>query len=464
MEEKKFGRDLTTGSIPRRLLAYFIPVLAGNVIQTGYYIIDTMWIGKLIGDEAVAASAVVLPIVLILIAVASGSTLATTILVSQNYGAKKYDEVTRIVNTSFMLAILIGLFMTVAGIASTERLLHLMNTPAEIFKMAYDYLNISLLGFVPLYLGYLILSILRGIGDTSTPLFFLSVGIVLNILLDPFMIAGFGPFPRLELRGAAYATILSQSVAAVLAIIYLNRQDHIVAFRHKKLALDKDISLQIIKLGLPSIVQQSLTSIGSAFITSFVNTYGAAATAAFGAATRIDSVAFMPAIALGSSVSTLTGQNLGAGKPERVKQIFRWGVIMTSSITLLISLMVVSFPRYLLSIFVDSEEVLRIGTNYLRIQGGSYIFFAIMYIASGIANGAGDTAVTMLFSLVSLWIVRVPSAALLSRLTPLGLNGIWVAVVLSYFATMTVSLIYYFSGKWKKAGRKSGIILPDTLN
>jgi Na+-driven multidrug efflux pump len=155
-------------------------------------------------------------------------------------------------------------------------------------------------------------------------------------------------------------------------------------------------------------------------------------------------------MSLGSSASALTGQNLGAGKPERIKEIFKWGVIMTSAITLLISATVITIPKLLLSMFLSDEKVLHIGTSYLLIQGGSYIFFAIMYIASGIANGAGHTAITMVFSLVSLWIVRVPSAAYLSRHTPLGLNGIWVAVVLSYFATMVVSLVYYFSGRWKK--------------
>lgn len=450
--ENKFGKNLTVGSIPRHLLAFSVPMLIGNLLQTGYSIINTIWVGNTVGENGVGAIAVSFQIVFLLIALSSGATMATTILVSQYYGAKDYEGVERVVNNSFSIALILGTLLTVSGICATDFLLKLMNTPASIFGIASGYLKISLAGYLLMYLGFLIPSILRGIGDTMTPLSFMAIGIAINAVLDPLLIIGVGPFPKLGLNGAAYASLIAQGISLVIALIYLNRKNHFVAINPKKLALDRHMTLLIFKIGFPSMIQQSLVSISSFFITSFVNDFGAPATAAFGAGGRVDSVAFMPAMSLGMAVSALTGQNLGANKPERIKEIFKWGVIMTSAITLVISLFAVSIPHFILFMFGFGKDPvsLAMGVNYLRIVGGSYILFAIMFIANGVINGAGHTMSTMVFSLVSLWAVRVPLAIGLSR-SSLGLTGIWIAMVVSFAVTTAVSLVYYYSGKWKKA-------------
>ncbi|MCX7709546.1 MAG: MATE family efflux transporter [Clostridia bacterium] len=483
----KFGKDLTVGSIPQHLLTFSIPMLVGNLLQTGYSIINTIWVGNQVGEDAVGATAVSFPIVFIMIALASGITLATTILVSQHYGAKEYNMVERVVNNSFALALIIGIILTIAGILSSDFLLRLMNTPPSIFVMASSYLKISLAGFILMYFSFLITSILRGIGDTLTPLFFMFIGIVINAVLDPFLIMGIGPFPKLGLNGAAYASLIAQAVAFILAWFYLNKQNHFVAINPKKFILDKQITLLLFKIGFPSIIQQSLVSIGNAFITTFVNAFGAAAIAAFGAAGRVDSIAFMPAMSLSMAVSALTGQNLGAQKPERVKEIFKWGIVMTSVITIIISVIAVSFPHLILSMFGfgQTESGFQIGVGYLRIVGASYILFAIMFISNGIINGAGHTMTTMMFSLLSLWIVRVPFAWILSGMAfdkfsnssnrffqslstrifshfRYGLTGIWISIVISFTVVMTISLMYYFSGRWKKAVVKfKGTPVPE---
>ena len=450
--EKRFGKDLTVGSIPRHLLAFSIPMLLGNLIQIGYSLINTIWVGHLVGEDAVGAAGVSFPIIFILIGFAMGISMATTILVSHYYGAKHYGMVEKVVSNSFSLSLILGAVLTIAGILSSDLLLRLMKTPPENFAMASSYLKISLAGFILFYLGLLINSILRGIGDTVTPLMFMSIGIGMNAILDPFFIGGFGPFPLHGLKGAAYATVLSQATALAISIAYLNRKNHIVAFNPKRLILDKHITVQLFKIGLPSIVQQSLVSIGNLFIITFVNAFGSAATNAFGAVGRLDLFAFMPAISMSMAVSALTGQNLGAGKPHRVKEIFKWGVIMTSSTTIVISLCVVFFSRLILTMFGlgDDAKVMEIGITYLRIVGSCYILFAIMFISNGVINGAGHTLITMTFSLLSLWVVRVPLAWLLSK-TSLGIIGIWVSVSVSFAIILIVSLTYYFSGRWKKS-------------
>ena len=189
-----------------------------------------------------------------------------------------------------------------------------------------------------------------------------------------------------------------------------------IAFRPSKLNLDGHMTFLLFKIGLPSIVQQSLVSIGSLVVTTLVNSFGSAATNAFGATGRVDMVVFMPALSMSIAVSALTGQNLGAGRPERVKEVFKWGVVMTSSITLFISLVVVILSRLILRMFGlgDDGRVMDIGVGYLRIVGSCYIFLAIMFISNGVINGAGHTMVTMVFTLLSLWLVRVPAAWLLT--------------------------------------------------
>lgn len=457
----KFGKDLTEGNVAKHLLYFSMPMLAGNLLQTGYSIIDTMWVGNKVGADAVGATAVSFPIIFILIAMASGITMATTILVSQYYGARDYKMVEKVVNNSFAIALILGTLLTIIGFAISDFLLRLMKTPPEVFDLASGYLKISVLGFILMYFVFLATSVLRGMGDTITPLIFMAIGVAVNAILDPILIMGLGPIPRLGLNGAAIASLIAQGVGLLLAIIYLNSRNHIASIDPRKFRLDKHISLLLFKIGFPSIIQQSLISIGNAFITTFVNAFGAATIAAFGAANRVDSLAFMPAMSLSMAVSALTGQNLGANKPERVKEVFKWGTIMTTIITLLVSLLAIGIPRLILSLFVREPEVLDIGVTYLRIVGAGYILFAIMFISNGVINGAGHTITTMLFSLFALWVVRVPFAALLSK-THLGRTGIWLAVVASYGVSMVVSLLYYRSGRWRKSVIKHGNPVIDT--
>jgi putative MATE family efflux protein len=447
---QNFGKDLTTGSIPRHLLNFSIPMLLGNLLQTGYGIVNTIWVGQKIGADAVGATQVSWPIIFMLISLASGATLATTILVSQYYGAKDYKMVEKVVNNSFSIALIMGTLLTILGILASDFILKLMDTPPEIFSMATSYLKISIAGFIFMFLTFLITSILRGIGDTKTPLIFMAIGIGINAVLDPLMIIGIGPFPKMGLDGAAYASLIAQTIAFILAMIYLNSKKHFVAINLKKLTLDRHLTKLIFKIGFPSMIQQTLVAISSAFITGFVNAFGATATAAFGAAGRIENIVFMPMMSFGMAASALTGQNLGAGRSDRVKDVFKWGVIMTSVITLTLSALIIAFPRLLLMMFIQEPAVLDIGVGYLRIVGCAYILFGILFISNGIINGAGKTMVTMAFTIITIWAVRVPLAAILMK-TSLQIHGIWLSVDIGFAVGIIISLSYYFSGRWKKS-------------
>ena len=451
MDISDFGRDLTEGSIPRHLLRFSIPMLLGNLIQIGYSVVNTIWVGHLVGENAVGAAGVSFPVIFVTIGLAMGLTMATTILVAQYFGAKDYDMLGRVVNSSFSLVLMVGALLTVLGILGGDYVLRFMKAPPENFAMASSYLKISFLSTMLMFTSFLINSILRGIGDTVTPTMFMAIGVCMNAILDPFFIGGFGPFVSHGLNGAAYATILSQAISLTVSLTYLNRKNHIIAFGFRKLIFDKRITLLIFKIGLPAIVQQSLVSLAYMLVLSIVNSFGSAATNALGAVARVDMFAFMPATSMSMAVSTLTGQNLGARKPERIKAVFGWGDLMTSIITIAISLMAAFFSGPILRAFGlgGDKLVMEIGGSYLHIVGACYTCVGVMFICGGVINGSGHTLVTMAFSIIAFWLIRVPAAWYLSG-TGLGLRGVWFAVALSFSAGMVMSLTYYFSGRWKR--------------
>lgn len=449
----KFGTDLTTGSIPKHLVRFSLPMFIGNLLQTALGFTDAIWVGNIVGPNAVGATQVSFPIQFLLIALSNGATLATTILVSQYYGAGDHEKVKKTVNNSFSVALIFGALLTAMGLLLCDDILIWMNTPPEIFPMASSYLKIIISGFIVTFLVNLIMSILRGIGDTMTPLIFMAIAVGINIVLDPILIIGIGPIPKMGFNGSAVATVISQVIGLVTALIYLNRKNHFISIDFKSLKLERAHVIKLLRIGFPSMLQQSLISINSVFITGMVNRFGADATTAFGASGRIESIVFMPAMSIGLAVSAMTGQNLGAGNVKRVREVFKWGAIMTAGITLTLSAIIVLFPKLLLSMFVRKPEILEIGIGYLRTLGFAYILFALMFVSNGVINGSGRTLVTMAITVLSIWLIRIPLAALLSS-TSLGINGIWLAVVIGFAVGLAASVVYYFAGRWKKAAFK----------
>lgn len=315
--------------------------------------------------------------------------------------------------------------------------------------MATGYLRITLYGFVFMYFSNLVVSILRGIGDTTTPMIFMILSTLINAVLDPILIAGIGFFPKLGLNGSALASIISMGIATLSGLLYINRKYKGLPVNFTRLEFDSQMIGSIVKLGLPVFIQQFLLSISSAFVVTFVNGFGAPSIAAYGVTSRIDNIAIMPALAVFMAVATLTAQNLGANRPERIKSIFRWGIIINTVVILVISFVVVGLSKAIMHLFVSDQTIIDIGAHYMGIVGSSYILFAVSFVSNGIINGAGKTAVTMLFSFFSLCVIRIPLAWLLSH-TAFGLTGIWLVIAISFGTTTILSLVYYFSGRWNK--------------
>jgi putative MATE family efflux protein len=445
-----FGRDLTTGSIPRHMVAFSLPMLAGSFLQTAYSFINAIWVGKFLGTQALAAVTVSFPVIFVLFAIGMGLTLATNILVSRNYGARRMDELKKVVDSSTVLTYALGLALTVLGQLFAPSILRAMDTPPEVFDAAVSYLRIFLLS-LPFSFGlFLTRSMLQGVGDSKTPLYFQLGSVLLTTLLDPLLIFGKLGLPALGLNGTAWATLVSQIVALVALIAWLRWKQVPVAPSWPRFNHLGPVTWQTLRIGVPSAFQQSLVSVGMVMVTGIVNGFGEVSTAAFGAASRIDQLAFMPAMTFGMAISTLTAQNLGAGHFHRVREVFFWGCLFSGGVTGVISVLAVLFPEALLHIFVSDPAVLAPGVSYLHIVGSAYVLFALIFVSNGIINGAGHTLTTTLFTLLSLWVVRVPVAWWLSRHMG-SVTGVWYAISLSFVVSLIVSMAYYGSGRWMRS-------------
>ncbi|WP_162551071.1 MATE family efflux transporter [Paenibacillus tepidiphilus] len=447
---EKAGMDLTVGSVPKKLIMFSIPVLLSNFLFTGYSIINMVWVGNILGDDAVGAIAVSYPVVLLLIAVAQGLTIGASILVAHYYGAKDNGAIEKIVFNSFIITVSLMVILTAGSLLLSDTILSMMGTPSIIFRMASEYLFISIISFIFTYLYFLFSSILRGIGVTWTPLVILAISTGLNAILDPLLIIGIGPFPRLGLNGAALADLIAQGVVFTVGYIYILRNYPLVRIRFGNGKLSRKMMASLIKIGIPIVVQQTLVSLGSVFVTSFVNGFGNVAISAFGAGSKIDSMVSLLTLAVSMSVNSFTSQNIGAQKLDRVKEAFKYGMIINVAAVSLIVAGSLLIPQQMISIFVSDKEVLDIGSIYLRISGLGYLLLAVAFVSNGIINGAGKTMVTMMISVFSLWCVRIPLAWGLSR-TRMELKGIWIAIVISLAVTTIISLLYYSSGKWTKS-------------
>ncbi|MBP7632712.1 MATE family efflux transporter [Candidatus Ozemobacteraceae bacterium] len=449
------GVDLTNGSIWKHLIAFSMPMLAGSLLQTSYNIINAVWVGKYLGNEALAAVTVCFPPLFLMMAMANGLGMAASVMAAQAYGAKDDAGVGVIVDTGVALTVALSVVCLVAGHEGAEPLLRLMGTAPDVLPLAVPYLR--LLSFtVPVMFGlFLLTALLRGVGDSKTPLWFQTGSVVATIVLDPVLIFGLAGAPRMGLNGTAVATLATQIGALIALGLYLRARRHIAMPGRGLLTPNIAVGWRLLKIGVPSMIQQGLVSFGMVVLVSLVNGFGRDVTAAFGAGMRIDQLAFMPAMSIGTAVSSIAGQNIGARLFDRVDQAFRAGVAMCLVSGGLAALIAFFLPDLVMRAFLSDQASIDIGCEYLRITSIGYLLFSVMFVSNGVINGAGDTMATTFFSLLGLWIIRLPLALALSQAWH-HQSGIWWAVVVSFGVAMSVSVLYYRSGRWKR-GLKHGM-------
>lgn len=458
-------KDLTLGSEGKVILKFAAPMLLGNLFQQTYHLIDSIMVGKLIGDEALAAVGASFPIIFALISFAIGIASGGTIIIAQYYGAKNYEQVKKAIDTILIFIFVISIVITIVGITFSRQIFEMIHLPAELIPSATIFLNTFLCGTI-LYFGVNgVSAILRGTGDSKTPLYFLIAASIINIILDYVFIKFFG----WGIRGAALATVIAHGITFLAAAIYLNKTHKLIRIRISKMTFDKSIFFQSVRIGLPSGFQQTFVSLGMIALYRIINHFDTNVITAYSAAGRIENLAMLPAMTFGIALSTFVGQNIGAGKIDRVRTGLISTLKMSIGFSVVISFIIIFFRVSFMRLFTSNPEVIRVGAEYLTIVGSSYFIFSIMFSLNGIMRGAGDTLVPMFITLFSLWIIRIPLASLFSGrfyafMLEKGIHirlpeifngnlaewGVWLAVPIAWAVGAIFSFFYYKTGRWKQ--------------
>ncbi|HBE8489188.1 TPA: MATE family efflux transporter [Clostridioides difficile] len=436
-------KDLTTGHEGKSIFFFAMPMLIGSLFQQLYNTADSIIVGRFIGKEAMAAVSGANPIMFLLVAALMGVSLGFSILVSQFYGSGDLKKVKATIDTTYILLFIGSILISILGIVFGGPMLKLMNTPESIFAQSKLYLTIIFSGIL-FSAGYNSVSaILRGLGDSVTPLYFLIIATILNIVLDLTFIVVL----RMGVEGVALATIMAQAVSFIISIIYLNKRHEVLKFKIKGIVYDNKIFKDGLRLGLPSGVQQMLFSIGNMALQFLVNSYGTSAMAAFGAGLRIENFISLPIMNLGSAVSTFVAQNIGAGENERVKKGIRESIKMTLVLAVTVIALILLFRENLIALFNTDKDVIKIGSSYLFIIGPFFLFIGTSFVLSSAMKGAGDSMFALISSIVSLWLGRLPASYMLSKF--LGTDGIWMGIPFGWTLGLIVTVIYYKKGHWK---------------
>ncbi|EGT5081478.1 TPA: MATE family efflux transporter [Clostridioides difficile] len=436
-------KDLTTGHEGKSIFFFAMPMLIGSLFQQLYNTADSIIVGRFIGKEAMAAVSGANPIMFLLVAALMGVSLGFSILVSQFYGSGDLKKVKATIDTTYILLFIGSILISILGIVFGGPMLKLMNTPESVFAQSKLYLTIIFSGIL-FSAGYNSVSaILRGLGDSVTPLYFLIIATILNIVLDLTFIVVL----RMGVEGVALATIMAQAVSFIISIIYLNKKHEALKFKIKGIVYDNKIFKDGLRLGLPSGVQQMLFSIGNMALQFLVNSYGTSAMAAFGAGLRIENFISLPIMNLGSAVSTFVAQNIGAGENERVKKGIRESIKMTLVLAVTVITLILLFRENLIALFNTDKDVIKIGSSYLFIIGPFFLFIGTSFVLSSAMKGAGDSMFALISSIVSLWLGRLPASYMLSKF--FGTDGIWMGIPFGWTLGLIVTVIYYKKGYWK---------------
>ncbi|MFD1363460.1 MATE family efflux transporter [Lentibacillus salinarum] len=434
--------DFTQGNILKHLIIFSGPLMLTNLLQTSYQFADSLWVGNLLGSDALGSVAIASTIIFTILSFVLGLNNAALTILSQQKGKDNESGLKRYLNAFVVILTIMAVVLSLFGYTLSEQLLKLLGTPDNMLAEAETYLQINFLGILFLFGYNFISTVLRALGDSKTPLRFVMVAVLLNISLNPLFIAGldFG------IKGAAFATILAQGSAFLYGIIYVLVKK-LAPFTVPTRPSKREVSL-ILNLGIPSGLQMAVISAGSAAIMSVVTFFGSGVVAGYGAAQRLDSVLMLPAHALGTAVNSMAGQNIGVRDWARVRRIAKYGVLYNFFIMLLVGLTVVLFAEYGIRLFIEDAEAVAFGTKYLQIVALCYPFLGINFILNGIVRAAGAMYQVLVLNIISFWVLRFPLAYLFSGW--FGDTGIALGMGASFLLSSFVAFMYYRFGKWRE--------------
>lgn len=447
MDKRKGNTDLTEGKVWKVIVRFAVPLLVGNLLQQFYNITDSIIVGQFLGKEALAAVSASFFIYYFIISLVIGVGSGTTVVISQLFGAKQYQKVQLAFSSFFIFMLVGGIILSIAGIIFAEPVFRLTNTPEEVIPQAVAYFRIYIGGTFLFVTFNSIISILRGVGESVRPMLFILITTVLNIAFDLLFILVF----KWGIEGAARATVVSQGIGMCIALAYVNNTHPLLSIKKQDMLFDWKLFKESLKIGLPTSVQQCAIALGLIALLGIVNSFGTNTLTAYGAAGKIDTIITQAVLTLSGALAAFCGQNIGAGRLDRVKKGVQFTMYTNIALGLLTFAAVYLFGNEMMRIFTKDIDVVAIGKEYLLIIGGFFIVHGALNVYNGALRGAGDTLFPMITSLVCLWLIRIPLTYYLSSW--LGRNGIWWAIGISITIGLIVTFVYYKMGFWKRRRR-----------
>ncbi len=456
-----FGaQDMTVGNPAKNLLMFAIPLLIGNFAQQLYSTVDSIVVGRYVGDHALAAVGATMPLFNLVLVLFVAISTGAGIIVAQYFGAKDREGLSLAVGNAVIIVFIAGIITTVIGLLITRPVLRLLGTPEEIYEMACTYLLIIFGGVLTMSFYNIISGILRGLGDSVTPLIFLLVACGLNTVLDIVFVASFG----WGVAGAAIATVISQAISAVLCVLRLFRMRGVLDMNRKTLRFSKERTGQLLKLGLPAGITQAVFSMAMVITQALTNSLGTVAVACSVVVMRVDGFAMLPNFTFGMAISTFVGQNIGARKLDRVKSGTRVATVISLAVAAVLTTSILIFGRTMIGWFTQTEQIKDLGVRALRILAFGYLAMSMMQVFAGIMRGAGDTMPSMWISLFTSVALRVPVAYLWAYFTrsPEWPNGspdcLYFSLLVAWSIGALLNYLWYRKGNW----RTKSIIRKET--
>lgn len=437
--------DMTRGNPLKLILSFSVPMLIGNIFQQVYNFVDAAVVGKFVGAQALAAVGSTGTIFAVMICLMMGLTSGAGIIISQCFGKRDFQEMRTTVTGLIYTVLALSFVTSVAGVIFSRPILLLLNTPANVIDDAVKYVNIIFVFTIGTAMYNGSSAVLRSLGDSRTPLYALILSSILNVGLDLLFVVVF----RLGVTGAAYATVISQIISSFYCIVHIVRYREQLNLDGINLKTTKRAIGRIFRTGIPSALESCLISLGTMSVQRLVNSFGSITMAGYTAAIKIDSIAIAPICSIGSALSVFSGQNIGAGRIDRIKKGLYQTLLSLIGICVVLAVLIVLFRRQMLGLFLDSDNAslaIDIGSQYLTIVCVAYIVAAVMRTYLNVLRGAGDVNTSAIAGVLEL-AGRIMFAYILVK--PFGSTGIWIATPLAWAMGASVPLVRYYSGKWK---------------
>lgn len=441
--------DMTKGNIFNLLVAFMVPMLLGNLFQQFYNIVDSMIVGKFVSADALAAVGATGSINFLFFSLCNGLANGIGIVIAQYFGAGKDSDVRNTIGNAFYIMIAGASLMTFLGLVLSRPVLNLLNTPENIIDGSVLYMRIICIGILFISTYNCVSAILRAVGDSKSPLYFLILSSFTNIGLDLLFVCVF----NMGVAGAALATILSQFIAAAGSLMFALSKNIFFKLDRRNLKFNSFIVHQSVRIGVPLAFQSSLIAVSCVVLQSVVNTFGSAVVAAFTATSRIEQLVQQPFNSLGMAESTFSGQNIGAGKEDRVKKGLWTGLAIMAGFTALFIPFAQFGGNWIMRLFVNDAEVIELGSHALKITSWFYLFLGSIYVCRGMLNGAGDAAFAFINGVVEM-LGRICFAKPFTMIPGVGVWGVWLATAMTWGVTGVISFLRYIQGKWKLNLRK----------